>query len=456
MQTTTRFPSRGALAAVLFGFAACSGSSSDTASPAPASPATSTYDSDVAIQWFETLYNRVRDTSTNPPQASRVFGYTGVALYEAVVNGIPGHQTLQGQLNDLPADTLPVPTAGQVYNWAIAANRALAVVSNGLIAGSTTQFDAQEAALLAALEVGVATAVVDRSVDYGDGLGNAILAWAAVDGTALQADCQTNWVAPIDPLAGGWIPVSGMAQPLLPCWGQMRSFVMADSVECAPVGAPAYSTATTSPFYAHALLMYNLTGDAGANLTADQAAIAQYWADNPAATGTPGGHWIAIACQVSADEVLTLDVSAETFARLGMAVADAFITCWQEKYTSYLLRPATYIRDNIDAGWDPLVGTPNFPTYISGHSTQSGAAAAVLTHMFGTYAFTDTCHSRLDTMTMGLPPDRSFASFNEAASEAAVSRLYGGIHYIFDNYDGVDSGVCVGTVHNSTLKFIAD
>jgi membrane-associated phospholipid phosphatase len=200
--------------------------------------------------------------------------------------------------------------------------------------------------------------------------------------------------------------------------------------------------------------MYNLTGDAGANLTADQAAIAQYWADNATVTGTPAGHWIAIACQVSADEALTLDVSAEAFARLGLAVADAFITCWQEKFTSYLLRPATYIRDNIDASWDPLVGTPNFPTYISGHSTQSGAAATVLTHMFGTYAFTDTCHSRLDTMTMGLPPDRSFASFNEAASEAAVSRLYAGIHYTFDNYDGVDSGTCVGTVHNSTLKFV--
>ncbi len=455
MQIPMNFLSRGALAASLLTIAACSGGSDGNSSSAPTSAATSTYDSNVPVQWFELLYNRVRDTSTNPPRASRAFAYTGVALYEAVVHGMPEHQTLQGQLQGLPADTLPGPTAGQVYDWSIAANRALSVVSNGTIPSSTTEFDALEAALLADLEVGVADAVVDRSVLYGDELGNAILAWAATDGTALQADCQTNWVAPIDPINGGWVPVSGIAQPLLPCWGQMRTFVVSDSLECAPVGAPAYSTLTSSAFYAHALVLYNTTGLDGANLNPDQADIAEYWADNPTATGTPPGHWVAIACQVAATETLTLDVSAETFARLGMALADSFITCWQEKYTSYLLRPATYIRDNIDPLWNPLIGTPNFPTYISGHSTQSGAAAVVLSHMFGTYAFTDTCHSRLDTGTV-LPADRSFASFSEAASEAAVSRLYGGIHYLFDNYDGIDSGVCIGTVHNSTLQFLAD
>lgn len=444
--------------AVVLGFlalAACSnGGSDDDPAPAPTSALTATFDSDVAVQWNETLYTRIRLTSTNPLRASRAFAYAGVALYETVVHGMPDHQSLQGQLNGLPAATLPEPTAGQVYDWAIAANRALNVVCNDLVAGSTAEFDAQEAALLATLQVGVDTAVVDRSVDLGDAVGAAILAWAATDGTALQADCQTNWVAPIPPASGGWIPVSGTAQPLLPCWGDMRPFVVADGDECEPVGAPQFSTSNSSAWYAQALLVYNTTGDAGAGLTPDQHDIALYWNDNAGGTGTPPGHWIAIACQVAADEDLSLDVAAETMARVGMATADAFITCWKEKYTSYLQRPATYIRDNIDAAWDPLIGTPNFPTYISGHSTQSGAAATVLTGMFGAYAFTDTCHSRLNP-TAGLPADRSFSSFAEAASEAAQSRLYGGIHFGFDNYDGIDSGACVGTVHNATLQFLA-
>ena len=185
------------VAALVF-VAACSGDGSDPVTPAPTSALTNTFDSDVAVQWHETLYTRIRDTGLNPPRASRVFGYTGVTLWESVVHGMPDHQSLQGQLNGLAAGDLPAPGAG-VHNWAIVANRALNVVSNGLVASSTTQFDAQEAALLATLSTGVDQDVIDRSVDYGDLLGNAVLAWAATDGTASQADCQTNWVAPIPP-----------------------------------------------------------------------------------------------------------------------------------------------------------------------------------------------------------------------------------------------------------------
>lgn len=454
---TTHTAIRAALLAplVVFGAACSNGGSDAPPAPAPTSALTATFDSAVAIQWHELLYTRIRDTNLNPPRAARAFAYAGVALYETVVHGMPGHRSLQGQLNGLPAATLPEPTAGDVYDWAIAANRALNVVSSALVANSTAEFDAQEAALLATLSTGVDTAVVDRSVSFGDAVGAAILGWAATDGTALQADCQTNWTAPIPPSAGGWIQVTGTAQPLLPCWGDMRTFVVLDGLECEPVGPPAFSTSADSAWYAQALLVHNTTGDEGAGLTPEQDAIARYWADNAGATGTPPGHWVAITCQVAADEALTLDVSAEAFARVGLAVADAFITCWKEKYTSYLMRPATYIRDNIDAAWDPLLATPNFPTYTSGHSTQSGAAATVLTFMFGAYAFTDTCHSRLDPLG-GLPPDRAFSSFAEAASEAAISRMYGGIHYAFDNYDGIDSGVCVGLVHDNTLQFLAD
>ena len=123
------------------------------------------------------------------------------------------------------------------------------------------------------------------------------------------------------------------------------------------------------------------------------------------------------------------------------------MVCWNTKFITNLERPVTYINDNIDASWKPYITTPNFPTYTSGHSTQSGAAASVLTDMFGVKTFTDTTHT-----DHGLSPaqqPRTFHSFNEASAEAAISRLYGGIHYSFDNNDGLGCGQCIGkTIHD--------
>ncbi|MCE9581616.1 MAG: hypothetical protein K8T20_03770, partial [Planctomycetes bacterium] len=177
-------------------------------------------------------------------------------------------------------------------------------------------------------------------------------------------------------------------------------------------GHPPYSTNPSSPFYAAALDVYNTTGDAGAGLTADQLVICHYWADGPTQTGTPGGHMIALTGIVlrtaSYDH---LDVAAEAYARVGMALADAFIVCWRVKYETYLLRPITYIQANIDPAWDPVLTTPNFPTYVSGHSIQSGAAATVLTDLFGPIAFTDTTHADLNP-ELGLT-SRTFINFHE-------------------------------------------
>jgi PAP2 superfamily len=190
----------------------------------------------------------------------------------------------------------------------------------------------------------------------------------------------------------------------------------------------------------------------GVNLTDEQKTIADYWADGLGATGTPPGHWIALVGQFARNDALSLAATAEAYARVGIAVHDAFIECWHFKYETNLQRPVTYINDNIDAGWLPYLVTPTFPTYTSGHSMQSGAAAEVLTDMFGVRAFTDTIRTDHD---LG-PPDgsRLFSSFDHAAYEAAVSRLYGGIHYVFDNQDGLLSGRYVGhtIVHKLSFK----
>ena len=244
-----------------------------------------------------------------------------------------------------------------------------------------------------------------------------------------------------EPTPPGFTP-----NPLQPCWGQLRPMVLASGTECAPPGHPEFSTDSGSAFYAAALEVYHT----GLNLTAEQQTIANYWADGAGATGTPPGHWIAIVGQIARNDGLSLTAAAEVYATVGIAVADAFIACWQAKYLTNLQRPVTYIQANIDGTWLPYIVTPSFPTYPSGHSTQSGAAA-VLTDLLGAKPFTDTTHTDHHL----IPPQdaRSFSSFDEAAAEAAVSRLYGGIHFSFDNHDGLSARRCVGQAIIDRVRF---
>ena len=165
--------------------------------------------------------------------------------------------------------------------------------------------------------------------------------------------------------------------------------VLTSSEECAPPDHPEFSTDPESAFYAAAFEVY----DTGLTLTDEQRTIAQYWNDGVGVTGTSSGHWMAIVGQIARNDGLSLAAAAEAYAKLGISVTDAFITIWDAKYRYNLQRPVTYIQDHIDDSWLPLLVTPPNPAYISGHSTQSRAAAAVLTDLFGPKAFTDTLHT---------------------------------------------------------------
>lgn len=409
------------------------------------SAAASTFDGEVARAWMNQMYKFVKANGTAPPQASRIYGYCGVAIYESSVRGMNDHKSLEGQLNAL-AD-LPEPT-NKKHHWPSVVNRCMAVMASNFYAGGQATIDALEGGFDTTFDGEVAADIRTRSIQYGEDLANAIIAWSAADGFAGLAACNAAYTPPGNP--GDW---SGTGLGLQPCWGTLRTFVVTDSLECAAPPPPAFSTSTSSEFYAVALQVYNVTGDLGANLSVDQAAIASYWADGATTTGTPPGHWVGIVGVITSDPAYDqLDIAAEAYARVGMAVADAFITCWQDKFTYYLQRPFHYIQANIDAAWTPLLSTPNFPTYTSGHSTQSGAASTVLTAMFGPIPFTDTTHTDLDPELAFT--DRSFDNFIDAAQEAAVSRLYGGIHFPFDNNEGFNSGACVGNIINSSVDFL--
>jgi len=283
------------------------------------------------------------------------------------------------------------------------------------------------------------------SVDYGQTVGHAILAWADGDGFSTYG----TWPYVSLPLAGAWVPTPpGFSpNPLEPGWGQLRPMALTSGAEAPPDGHPRVSTDAASSFFDAAHEVYGV----GLALTSEQKTIAGFWADNAGVTGTPPGHWIAIVSQIARNDGLSLAAAAEAYVRVGIAVHDAFIQCWRNKYLYNLERPVTYIRKNIDAGWLPYLATPNFPSYTSGHSTQSGAAATVLTDMFGQKAFTDTTH-RDHGLVPPLAP-RRFASFEQAAAEAALSRLYAGIHYAFDNNDGFACGQLIGAAVLQRIRF---
>jgi hypothetical protein len=215
---------------------------------------------------------------------------------------------------------------------------------------------------------------------------------------------------------------------------------MPDGAACSLPPPPDYSEDKTSAFYKEAFEVYEVKR----NMSPEQRAVARFWSDDPMLSSTPPGHWISIALQILDRDGVTADKSAEILARLGVALADSFVACWHSKFQYDLLRPVTYIRRVIDPGWEALLNTPPFPEYPSGHSTQSGAAAMVLTSFFGdNFAFEDATHQ-----TDGIKP-RSFPSFWAAAEEAGISRLYGGIHFRSAIERGLEQGRCVGAFVNA-------
>ena len=408
---------------------------------------TDDYPSEVATTWFDTLYQTVRSESIPFPEAGRIYGVSAVALYEAVVPGALDHRSLAGQLNSLVA--VPQPEGLEQLHWPTVANAALARTIRGLFPSLKPEnlkaINALEQRFAARFQAETNQSLsYRRSVSHGRAVANAILGWAATDGYSVHNNC------PYIParVPGPWRPTApNFADAQQPCWAQLRPMVLASGAECPAAGHPEFSTAPGSEFYAAASEVYQT----GLTLTDEQKTIARYWNDNVGVTGTSSGHWIAIVGQIASNDGLSLAAAAEAYAKLGIAVTDAFITIWETKYFYNLVRPVTYIQDNIDPTWLPLLVTPPNPAYLSGHSTQSGASATVLTDLFGIKAFTDTIHADLGLMPPQEP--RTFSSFDQAAEEAAASRLYGGIHYSFDNDDGLSTGRCVGQAINDRVRF---
>ena len=425
--------------AVLLGLGLLATSCSrDAEVTAPAAPATDTYPADVATKWADQELRLIKTgVGISAPVAARALGYAGVALYEAVQPGIAGGQSLAGQLTGLAS--LPQPEAGQRYNWAVTANAAQALITKSLFGNATaaqrTTIDSLETALNASYRT---AAEFDRSVQFGRAVAQAVFDWSRTDGghEGYLSNQPATYVPPTGP--GLWVPTSSAAsaRALQPTWGTNRMFVPADAALPMPTLAYSYSTQPISTYFLQVQEVYNTSR----NLTPAQRTIALYWADG-GQTITPPGHSISITGIVLRDRKANLSQAAEAYARVGIAVADAFIGCWKCKYQFNWQRPITAVQSMIDATWQPLISTPPFPEFVSGHSSQSGAAAQVLEDLFGANtAFIDNTHQARGA---GYEP-RSFANFAAFADEAAMSRLYGGIHFRSANEVGLTEGRKVG------------
>jgi hypothetical protein len=392
----------------------------------------------------------VKNDVVSPPVAARIYAYGAIGVYESVVHGMPGHRSLAGQLNGL--DSLPTPAPGLEYDWpsvlAQTMHRLVDVTGgvytfpNRVFFEHTTLSDASLSSLGPTQlgfrrTAGVPEDVMQNSIAFANQLADALIAWSNADG--YYAVRYKGFIPPKGPdkwVATGFSDTDKVTNPLEPYFGTLRPLVMTAPNECSPtnlgLGPPPFSTDPTSSFYQEAKLVY----DAERNLTDEQREIARFWADGPGDTPTPPGHWLAITTKLVRST--NLAVAAAGYVWVSMGFYDSFVAVWESKYAHNLLRPTTYIRRHIDPGWQTFLPTPQFPTYVSGHSGQSGASAVLMTDMFGNGPFTD------DTKLRRGFAARSFANFIEAAEEAAVSRFYGGIHYNFDDNDGLDLGYCVG------------
>ncbi|MEO8608556.1 MAG: vanadium-dependent haloperoxidase [Chloroflexota bacterium] len=410
-----------------------------------ASPLASELDAAPATAWIQLLYQRVFADKVNPPAAARLYAYAGITMYQAVLPGIPGNRSLAGQLTDMPET--PAIEAGVVYDWSAAATGALSVVIPAILPDNpdTTQaVDLLRQKQINAYKRDLAEDVVDRSITYGESVAQVILDWESTDGAKEAEAKNASYVIP-DTLDGYVLTTEG-TKPTEPYWGEVRPFGIPSSSACDRQQDMPYSTDKDSTFYAQALEVKN-TGD---HLTPSQEDIINFWVDTPGITGTPGGHWMLIAAQVIEQLDLKLDKTAETFATVGVAVGDAFISGWNTKYIVMLIRPVSYIQRYIDPKWQPYVQTPPFPEFISGHSIVSESAAHTLTYLFGTQKFTD------DSERFRNLGRRSYTSFEQASNEAGMSRLYGGIHYRTGVEKGWDQGRCVADFIHSRVQLHGD
>jgi hypothetical protein len=380
----------------------------------------------------------------SPPVASRVYAYTMIAGYEALVPAFPQYQSLAGQLKDLKE--IPQPEQGKEYCFPLASVHAILTSAKANFIFSPEKIEDFENQIYDEFkQLGISDEVYANSLLYGTKVAEHIVAWSRTDN---YRESRTFPKYEIRDELARWKPTPPEYKTAIePHWNKIRSMTLDSASQFMPPRPPAFDTTRNSLFFKEVIEVYEVKK----NLTKDQIEIAQFWDNNPfvmnlvghasfaAKQISPGGHWIGIskiACDKKQADIMQV---METYTFIAITMFDGFISCWDEKYRSNLVRPETLINKFIDKEWTPLLQTPPFPEYTSGHSVVSSAISVCLTSLYGeNFAFTDSTEVEYGFTV------RSYKSFDEAAEEACISRLYGGIHYRSAIDKGKEQGRKVG------------
>jgi len=405
------------------------------------------------------LYSKVTGQLTDvitydifsPPVASRIYAYAHLAAYEAMAHGDSSYTSLKGQLKGF--DYVLPPDSGKTVDFQYAALMAFMEVGKTLTFSKDQTDKIVDSLKMLAQDHGMPEAIKKNSEEYGVTIAKAVMAWSKKDNYA-QTRSAAKYTVPND--EGKWIPTPpGYFQAVEPQWKTIRTIAMDSSSQFTPPAPCAFGKDSTCAFYK----MARQVQDTGVNLTEEQKAIASFWDCNgfklnvvghtmyATKAMTPGGHWMGITGIICQNKNVNFNKTVYTYTTVAFAVMDAFIACWDAKYTFNLVRPETVINKYMDPNWKPFLQTPPFPEYTSGHSIISTAASTVLEHIYGAQTpFIDSTER-----PWGFP-DRTFKTPRQAADEAGISRFYGGIHYRPSIIVARDQGEKVGNYIISKLS----
>lgn len=411
----------------------------------PASPAE--YNAKAAnVENYNSALNKLTQVIIHdifsPPVASRIYSYANLAGYEALVPFSPNCESLGGKLKRFQAG--PKPEPGKEYCFPLASVRAFLTVARALTFSVDFYDEFEKPFYEQYKKDGVPDDVYERSMAYGEAVAKHVLDYGAKDSYKQTRGFKHT----VTNEEGTWVPTPpAYMDAAEPQWNKLRCWVMDTCNQFMPPRPFPYSLVKGSPYEKELDEVYQ----AGKNLDKTKQDIAYFWDDNAFVMNvaghvmyaskkmTPGGHWLAIAQTVARQKKLDMMHTVEAYTLTSFALSDGFISCWDEKYRSKTIRPETVINKSIDPKWTPFLQTPPFPEYPSGHSVISTAAATVLTELMGdNIAFTDSTEFQYGHGV------RSFSSFRNAADEASISRLYGGIHYRSALVNGQIEGEKVG------------
>jgi len=373
------------------------------------------------------LVNTVMEDLFTPPIASRIYVYPNIAFYECIRLDDPALPSLAGKLNGFK--TIPSLPENKTVDNFVAASVAFTYVAQALV-GSEYKIEDRRRSFIDSLMLTSDTTIIKNSVQYGHTVADSIIAWTKRD-NYLKSRGMIRYVITNKP--GDWQPTPlDYAQGLEPHWNTIRPLTLTKASQFSPKEKLVFNTAKTSMFYKTMMESYNIIK----NLDTVRKATALYWDDNPNVSVnighlnyfihkiSPGGHWVMIAQQACIKNGASVTKSAQVYTLETIGMFDAFISCWDEKYRTNLIRPITIINRIVDRNWIPYIQTPPFPEFTSGHSVVSNAASEILTSLLGdNFAFTDRTEIPFG---QGI---RTFNSFYEASVQSSTSRVYGGIHY---------------------------